>query len=91
MIKDGDSVYLDACTNVHEIACALTKGKAITVVTNDFFIASFLMTVPSIDLYHCGGRGNKESHSSAGKYACQMDRGMNFNLAFTSNNSWVAG
>ena len=88
MIKDGDSVYLDTGTNVHELAYALTKGKAITVVTNDFITASFLMTVPSIDLYHCGGRVNKESHSSTGKYACQMVRDMNFNLAFISNNSW---
>ena len=55
MIKDGDSVYLDAGAIVRELAFTLAKGKAITVVTNDFITASFLMTVPDIDLYHCGG------------------------------------
>lgn len=88
IISDGDSVYLDAGTTVHELAYALAKSKAITVVTNDFITASFLMTIQDIDLYHCGGRVIKQNHSSTGKYACNMIQDMNFDLAFISNNSW---
>lgn len=87
LIQDGDSVFLDAGTTVHELAYLL-RGKKLTVVTNDFKTASFLMTVSDVDLYHCGGRVNKENGSSTGKYACQMVKEMNFDLAFISSSAW---
>ncbi len=60
LVRDGDSVILDAGTTTLEVARALRLRKNLTVVTNAFHIAAELADCDSIHVIVTGGsiRGN---------------------------------
>lgn len=88
-IEPGSVVYLDAGTTTYEIAREVAhKLKKITVITNDFTIAEFLMTVPHINLFHMGGQVDVRNRSSIGYSAAQFIRQHNIEVAFISTSSW---
>lgn len=88
-IESGHVIYLDAGTTTYEIARAIaSKLKKVTVITNDFTIASFLMAVPLIHLFHTGGQVDVRNRSSVGHSAAQFIRQHNIDVAFISTSSW---
>lgn len=88
-IESGSVIYLDAGTTTYEIARAIAKKlKKVTIITNDFSIADFLMTVPRIDLFHTGGQVDVRNRSSVGHSAAQFIRQHNIDVAFISSSSW---
>ncbi|WP_312239569.1 DeoR/GlpR family DNA-binding transcription regulator [Pantoea sp.] len=91
LIEAGNVIYLDAGTTTYEIARVVaSKLKKITVITNDFTIADFLMSAPHIDLFHTGGQVDMRNRSSVGHGAAQFIRQHNIDVAFISSSSWDA-
>lgn len=91
LIEPGSVVYLDAGTTTYEIARLIaSKMKKLTVITNDFMIAEFLMSAPLIELYHTGGRVDARNRSSVGHSAARFIREHNIDIAFISSSSWDA-
>lgn len=60
MVRDGDSIILDAGTTTLQIARLLRHRRNLTVVTNAFHIAAELCDIPEIEVIVTGGtvRGN---------------------------------
>ncbi|EAO0386958.1 TPA: DeoR/GlpR family DNA-binding transcription regulator [Salmonella enterica subsp. enterica serovar Newport] len=89
LVDSGNVIYLDAGTTTYEIAKALAgKLKRITVITNDFTIADFLMSTPCVELYHTGGRVDIGNRSAVGHCAARFIRQYNIDIAFISTSSW---
>lgn len=61
IIKEGDSIFLDAGTTTFELAKVLNKVKDITVITNDLKIA--------LELY----QNNVKAYIVGGKYKKKQD------------------
>lgn len=90
-IESGSVIYLDAGTTTYEIARVIaSKLKKITVITNDFTIADFLMASPMIELFHTGGQVDVRNRSAVGHSAAQFIRQHNIDIAFISSSSWDA-
>ncbi|WP_034918538.1 DeoR/GlpR family DNA-binding transcription regulator [Erwinia sp. 9145] len=88
-VESGKVIYLDAGTTTYEIArCVAKKLKKVAIVTNDFTIADFLMTMPHIDIYHTGGQIDIRNRSCVGHSAAQFIREHNIDVAFISSSSW---
>jgi len=68
LVKDGDSVFLDASTTSLYIAMKI-KNKHITVITNSLKIASLLAEAKNIHLLLIGGILHNSSMSLLGKNA----------------------
>ncbi|MFC7610477.1 DeoR family transcriptional regulator [Teichococcus aestuarii] len=88
MVRPGAVVYLDAGTTTLEIAHALAGRDDISVVTNDFVIASHLMRNAACRLYHTGGEVERENRSCVGDPAAEAVRRFNFDIAFISTSSF---
>ncbi|KAA0475462.1 MULTISPECIES: DeoR/GlpR family DNA-binding transcription regulator [Klebsiella] len=88
-IESGSVIYLDAGTTTYEIAQVIaSKLKKITVITNDFTIADFLMTTSCIELFHTGGRVDVRNRSAVGHGSAEFIRQYNIDIAFISTSSW---
>lgn len=87
-IPPGAVIYLDAGTTTLEIARGLAGRDDVTVITNDFVIASFLIRATRCPLFHTGGAVDRENQSSAGEVAAEAIRRFNFDLAFISTSSF---
>ncbi|EMQ2085182.1 DeoR/GlpR transcriptional regulator [Salmonella enterica subsp. enterica] len=88
-IDSGSVIYLDAGTTTYEIAQVIAgKLKKVTIITNDFTIANFLMTTSCIELFHTGGRVDVRNRSAVGHCAAQFIRQYNIDIAFISTSSW---
>ncbi|WES70510.1 DeoR/GlpR family DNA-binding transcription regulator [Superficieibacter sp. HKU1] len=88
-IDSGSVIYLDAGTTTYEIAQVIAnKLKKVTVITNDFTIADFLMSTSCVDLFHTGGRVDVRNRSAVGHCAAQFIRQYNIDIAFISTSSW---
>ena len=59
-----------------------------TVVTNDFVIAGFLIENSQCRIIHTGGTVCRENRSCVGEAAAQALRGLFIDLAFISASSW---
>ena len=91
LIESGSVIYLDAGTTTYEIARVIaSKLKKITVITNDFTIADFLMASQMIELFHTGGQVDVRNRSAVGHSAAQFIRQHNIDIAFISSSSWDA-
>ncbi|KJG57080.1 DeoR faimly transcriptional regulator [Photobacterium kishitanii] len=88
LIKENSTVYLDAGTTTLEIARELAPRSDLLVVTNDFVIANYLMQHSTTEIYHTGGRIDRENQSSIGSKVADFLEGMNIDLAFVSTSSW---
>ncbi|AWK84418.1 DeoR/GlpR family DNA-binding transcription regulator [Photobacterium damselae] len=88
LIKDNSTVYLDAGTTTLEIARKLVHRSDLLVVTNDFVIANYLMQHSTTEIYHTGGRIDRENQSSIGSKVSDFLDGINIDIAFVSTSSW---
>jgi len=68
MIKDGESIILDASTTVLEIAKRIKNRKELTVITNGIRIALELFECEGITVLMPGGRVRKDSVSLVGDF-----------------------
>lgn len=89
-IGDGRAVYLDAGTSTFAVAPLLTGRSGLTVVTNDFAIAAYLMDFPEIELFHTGGRVDHANRSAVGDFAAATVAGLRLDVAVVSCSSWDA-
>ncbi len=87
-VAAGSCIYLDAGTTTLSIARQLTAVADLTVVTNDFVIADFLMDHGSCTIIHTGGAVCRENRSCTGEAAAAMLRNVIIDQAFISASSW---
>lgn len=88
LIQPGSCIYLDAGTTTLAIAQHLVKAEPLTVVTNDFVIADYLLDNSSCTIIHTGGAVCRENRSCVGESAATMLRGLMIDQAFISASSW---
>ncbi|EAT4591342.1 DeoR/GlpR transcriptional regulator [Salmonella enterica] len=88
LIQPGSCIYLDAGTTTLAIAQHLVKAEPLTVVTNDFVIADYLLDNSSCTIIHTGGAVCRENRSCVGEAAATMLRGLMIDQAFISASSW---
>ncbi|QUJ69572.1 DeoR/GlpR transcriptional regulator (plasmid) [Photobacterium sp. GJ3] len=88
LIRPHSTIYLDAGTTILEIAHQLAQRDDLTVITNDFAIAAFLIAHSDCALYHTGGKVDRQNQSCVGDKAASLLREMNIDLAFISTSSW---
>lgn len=88
LIRPHSTIYLDAGTTTLEIAHQLTQRADLTIITNDFAIAAYLMANSECVLYHTGGKVDRHNQSCVGEKAANLLREMNIDQAFVSTSSW---
>jgi len=72
MIKDGESIILDASTTVLEIVKRIKDRKELTVITNGIRIALELFECEGITVLMPGGRVRKDSVSLVGDFGEEL-------------------
>ncbi len=88
LIDRDATVYLDAGTTALSIAHQIVDRDDLLVITNDFSIAAYLMTHSHCELYHTGGKVDRENQSTIGGKVAEFLAGMNIDIAFISSSSW---
>jgi DeoR/GlpR family transcriptional regulator of sugar metabolism len=88
LIEKNATVYLDAGTTSLEIAHQLATREDLLIITNDFSIAAYLMNHSPCEIYHTGGKVDRENQSSIGGKVAEFLAGMNIDIAFISSSSW---
>ena len=88
LIDKDATVYLDAGTTALSIAHQIVDRDDLLVITNDFSIAAYLMTHSQCELYHTGGKVDRENQSTIGGKVAEFLAGMNIDIAFISSSSW---
>lgn len=88
LIRPHSTIYLDAGTTTLEIAHHLQPNQGLTVITNDFAIAAYLVAHSDCLLYHTGGKVDRFNQSCVGDKAVNLLREMNIDQAFVSTSSW---
>lgn len=84
----GRCIYLDAGTTTLAIAQHLIHMEPLTVVTNDFVIADYLLDNSNCTIIHTGGAVCRENRSCVGEAAATMLRSLMIDQAFISASSW---
>ncbi len=86
LVKDGETVLLDAGTTVHEIAFLLKEKTALTVVTNSLVNALELMDSPGIEVVLIGGSIQPRRRATLGPLAIRFLDSFHVDKAFLSFN-----
>lgn len=86
LVRDGDSVILDAGTTTLEAARALRGCRNLTVVTNAFHIAAELADVESIHVIVIGGSVRGKTLALVGPMAERALEEVNVDWAFIGTN-----
>lgn len=74
LVRDGDSIALDASTTAWQIACHLKDRRELTVVTNGLFIALEFVDSPGVTVVMPGGSLRAASASLVGdRGACILE------------------
>ncbi|WP_102504962.1 DeoR/GlpR family DNA-binding transcription regulator [Salinivibrio kushneri] len=87
-IPKNTSVYLDAGTTSLEIAKQISHRNDLVIITNDFVIASYFSRNSECEIYHTGGRIDKDNQSCVGNKVADFLSGINIDIAFISTSSW---
>jgi DeoR family transcriptional regulator of aga operon/DeoR family fructose operon transcriptional repressor len=75
LVRDGDSIALDASTTAWQIARHLKDRRELTVVTNGLFIALEFLDSPAVTVVMPGGSLRAASASLVGELgACILER-----------------
>ncbi len=82
LVKEGDSVALDASSTVHALIPHLKTFRKLMVVTNSLIIAQSFLDSPQIQVMLPGGRLRRDSISIVGAPEGLPD--INFNIGFFS-------
>jgi DeoR/GlpR family transcriptional regulator of sugar metabolism len=74
LVRDGETVYLDAGTTTLEVAHALRHGplKALRIVTHAVNIAAELVARPGFSIFLIGGEIFEDTYAATGRAAVQM-------------------
>ena len=88
LVQPGRCIYLDAGTTTLAIAQHLIHMEPLTVVTNDFVIADYLLDNSNCTIIHTGGAVCRENRSCVGEAAATMLRSLMIDQAFISASSW---
>ncbi len=88
LVTDNATIYLDAGTTTLEIAHQLAQRSDLTIITNDFVIAAYFMQNGQCEVYHTGGRVDRENQSCVGSKVADFLNSMNIDIAFVSTSSW---
>lgn len=88
LIPHQATVYLDAGTTSLEVAHQIASRKDILVITNDFAVTNYLISFGKCEIYHTGGKVDRENHSSIGVKVAEFLSDMNIDIAFVSTSSW---
>ncbi len=75
-VQPESCIYLDAGTTTLAIAVQLVTMNKLTVVTNDFVIADYLMDNSDCTIIHTGGAVCRENRSCVGEAAATLLRGL---------------
>ncbi|MBY5990920.1 DeoR/GlpR family DNA-binding transcription regulator [Ferrimonas balearica] len=87
-VPPQSTVYLDAGTTLLEVAKSLADRDDLMIITNDFFIAGYLAEHGRCELYHTGGRVDRDNHSCVGELSARFLRDLNIDIAFISASCW---
>ncbi|MGO2509313.1 MAG: DeoR family transcriptional regulator [Vibrio hibernica] len=82
------TIYLDAGTTALEIAHQISQRNDLLIITNDFAIAAYLMAHSANEIYHTGGKVDRENQSTVGAKVADFLLSMNIDIAFISTSSW---
>ncbi len=74
-VQPESCIYLDAGTHAGDCQQLVTMNK-LTVVTNDFVIADYLMDNSDCTIIHTGGAVCRENRSCVGEAAATLLRGL---------------
>ncbi|SDH41065.1 transcriptional regulator, DeoR family [Vibrio xiamenensis] len=88
LVTESATIYLDAGTTTLELAHQLAERSDLTVITNDFVIAAYFMQHSQCEVYHTGGRVDRENQSCVGSKVADFLNTMNIDIAFVSTSSW---
>jgi len=88
LITSNATVYLDAGTTSLEVAHQLSKRDDLVIITNDFSIATFLMAHSLNEIYHTGGKADRDNQSTVGSKVADFLLNINIDIAFISTSSW---
>lgn len=86
LVKDGDTILLDAGTTTYHMARLITGGRKLTVVTNSMMAANELQGKPGIELLLVGGFLRHETLALVGPVAEQTLRTVKVDKAFIATN-----
>jgi DeoR/GlpR family transcriptional regulator of sugar metabolism len=84
LVKDGDSILLDASSTVYYLARALSERQGLRVVTNGFEVARELAENPSNNVILIGGVVNNDSSSVTGLLSERIIEDLRIEKAFLS-------
>jgi len=88
VIPESATIYLDAGTTALEIAHQISQRSDLLIITNDLSIATFLMAHSLNEIYHTGGKIDRENQSTVGSKVADFLLSMNIDMAFISTSSW---
>lgn len=86
LVKDGETILLDAGTTTREIARALC-GKRLTVATNNMDVAFVFAEEPNIEVLLLGGAWRKSINSLVGPLTNSMLKLFSFDKVFLAANA----
>lgn len=84
LVKDGDSILLDASSTAYYLACELSDRQGLRVVTNGFEVARELADNPSNNVILIGGVVNNDSSSVTGLLSERIIEELRIEKAFLS-------
>lgn len=82
LVRDGDSIFLDASTTALELAHAVSDRRELTVITNSIRSAEDLVTFPNLTVIMPGGIVRREAFSLVGMWSDDLIRQFNIGRAF---------
>ena len=86
LVKDGETVFLDAGTTTLQIALAL-RGKTMTVATNSMDIAQVFAEDAQVEVIVLGGSLRKNTRSLVGFFTNEMLIRLHFDKVFLAANA----
>lgn len=82
LVRDGDSIFLDASTTALELARQVSERRELTVITNSLRSAEELVTFPNLTVIMPGGIVRREAFSLVGMWSPDLIQQFNIGRAF---------
>ena len=82
LVRDGDSIFIDASTTALELARQVRDRRELTVITNSIRSAQELVTSPNVTVIMPGGIVRREAFSLVGMWSADLIRQFNIGRAF---------
>lgn len=82
LVRDGDSIFLDASTTALELARQVADRRELTVITNSIRSAEELVTHPNLTVIMPGGIVRREAFSLVGMWSADLIQQFNIGRAF---------